>query len=203
MDLKGKIEAVLPHDKHIIKVVSYDKIFIVDYKSIDLSSERLIQIGNTSFDIKGVEISNCNKVPIVFDGFKDNALVKEVGIYSRQCECVLFPENGDNHWILFIEIKNSTGANAFRKDRDYPSCMVNQIIDTVAFFRDKKFLEMDKTVYAILSFPCVLDDFNATLFSFLDEKFSIENIRKNHKIIIRGCNSAEVISSKRIKLKSI
>ena len=132
-------------------------------------------------------------------GFLNNALVLEVGRYCRQCECVLFPQtNNSNDWILFVETKYVDNiTNAFRTSREYPWNMIEQIILTVGFFRDKGIIDLNKRVNAIVSFPPLIEDFSA---SFFTGQISIEDILHQYKILIRATNSAEIISTKRIRL---
>lgn len=76
----------------------------------------------------------------------------------------------------------------------YPSKMVNQIIKTVDYFREKHILAPDKTVNAIVSFP-ELQHFNAW---FAND--AVEDTLKNHRVIIRAINQATIVDDKNILL---
>lgn len=150
--------------------------------------------------INAVHINNERKINVFFDGFDENALpTDEPGMYNRQCECVLFPEDfNEKYWVLFIETKYANDfRNAFKEEYDYPNSMVNQIIETVKYFREKQILEKDKIVSAIVSFPNLIQEFNSTIFQ---GNLSILDIYLEHKIRIRGTNYAEIMSKRVIKI---
>ena len=195
--MKTKIVKALPN--HILTTHSDKSLYIADYKKHNVG-EVTIQ-GCEPKDIKSVHLSNSNQITVCFDGFKNNALPLENGDNNIQCECVLFPDRcNDEDWVLFIETKYAYNLKiAFAEVNDYPNGMINQIIETVEYFRNKKILNKNKKVHAIVSFPNLIADFNSTLFRKSD--LSIESIMLKHKIVIRGINTAMIISEKRIKLK--
>ncbi len=187
---------------HSVSVHSAPHLFITDYKDLkDKFGRSDVAISYEKIDgIKSVYISNENGVEICFDGFPENALpLDEAGKQSKQCECVLFPDSAtDNHWILFIETKYANYIHqAFKKENNYPHSMVNQVIETVKYFRDKKIIAPNKRVNAIVSFPNLIEEFNSTIFR---GDLSIEDILFKYKIKIRGTNSAQVKSVKNIKI---
>jgi len=192
----SKIQNILP--EHNIKITESKKIFIIDYKNLNGGEVELLE--EEPDDIKFVFIENIKPIKIAFDGFKDNALPIKIGEYSRQCECVLFPElYKDNNWILFIETKYANNLRAaFNDNSDYPNNMIEQITETVKYFREKKIIPENKRVSAIVSFPNLIEEFN----SFFNQDQLVE-ILLNQKILIRATNSAIVISEKRIRLNSI
>lgn len=191
----NKIQKILP--THTVIGEKSPELFIVDYKNINGGS---VILHKTKPMVDHVFIDNKkNEVPIFFDGFDDNALKISTGFYSKQCECVLFPQdNTTDYWILFVETKYVNNIkSAFDENHDYPNCMVNQIIETVDFFRNNGILDHNKTVNAIVSFPTLINDFSSTFFT---GSLSIEDIFINHKIKIRAKNTCKIISSKRIKI---
>ena len=171
-------------------------IYIVDYKHIH---NGIVDLHEQIPKVNFVHLSNINSVEVYFNGFLESALEIEVGNYSSQCECIIFSNPYSiNTWTLFIETKYVNSIeNAFRESNEYPYSMINQIIDTVKYFRDKNLIG-NETVNAIVSFPTLIEDFSA---SFFTGDLSIEDILLNHKIRIRAINSAQIISSKRIKLE--
>jgi len=198
--MKEKIREILPLHKlsfHLSK-----DLYITDYKDMretfnrsDVEMSKVKPVG-----INCVSIKNENEIIICFDGFSENALpLEKEGEQNKQCECVLFPESCiDDYWILFVETKYANNLKAaFDNERDYPHCMVNQIISTVKYFRDKKILDKNKRVNAIVSFPNLIEEFNSTLFK---GDLSVEDILFEYKIKIRGTNSAEVKSEKRLRI---
>ncbi|GHT36338.1 hypothetical protein AGMMS49574_27920 [Bacteroidia bacterium] len=200
--MRSRIETLLPKDKHRIENLNYEEVYIADWKDVD--STRGVEATSYPPEINSVCLHNNNQVHIVFDAFADNALPINKGVHNKQCECVLFPlANDDCNWVLFIETKYARNSEfAFRKEHDYPSCMVNQIIETVDYFRRRSIIEENRLVHALVSFPNLADDYNDRLFDALEgSELSVDSIKLKYKIAIRGSNSAIVISDKRIKLK--
>ncbi len=201
--MKTKILETLPNDKHTFQEAGNAEIHIVDWKDID--NTRGVEV----FDAKCEEINsvclfNENKVKVTIDKFGENAFPTTVGEQSEQCECIVFPSDTKGKiWVLAIETKyanNEETAFKIRDDQNYPEKMVSQIVSTVDYLREKKILEKDQYVHAIISFPKLVSDFNSTLFSFVKEEWSVENLIVKKKIRIKGCNSAKIISEKRIRL---
>ena len=114
-------------------------IYIVDYKHIH---NGIVDLHEQIPEVNFVHLSNINSVEVYFNGFLESALEIEVGNYSSQCECIIFSNPySSNTWTLFIETKYVNSIeNAFRESNDYPYSMVNQIIDTVKYFRDKNLM---------------------------------------------------------------
>jgi len=193
--MKTKIAEILP--SHNLTIHSETDLYIADYKNFNKGE--VILVSSKPTDIKSVYISNQKPVTIYFDGFKENALPISVGVFNKQCECVLFPNTCEStDWILFVETKYTNDyKSAFKKENDYPNCMTNQIIETVKYFRKHGIIDSNKKVHAIVSFPNLVEEFNATIFK---GDLSVEDILREHKIIIRGTNCANIISEKRIKL---
>lgn len=181
---------------------SYTEIHIVDWKKFtneNLKVHDCIPVDpRTGQLIRSVRLMNTTAVPVIVDAFGENALVYTKKRKARQCECVIYPDDfKETDWVLFVEMKYAENEiAAFRKENDYPNNMIEQIKQTVQFFKDKKILPPEKVVYAIVSFPNLLATFNSTLFSFN----AINDIYLDYGIIIRGTNNAEIISSNDIKL---
>ena len=193
--MRTKIEAILT--QHTLKTSISDNIYVVDFKHINGGNVELLE--TEPKEIKYVHLENIQPISIVFDGFMDNALPLTVGIYNKQCECIIFPEScEDNDWILFIETKYVNNLeNAFRENNNYPNCMVTQIIETVKYFREKEIIENNRRVNAIVSFPTLIEEFNSTFFTGIQ---SVDEILSEHNILIRATNSAIIKSEKRITL---
>jgi hypothetical protein len=143
----------------------------------------------------------------MIDAFGENALPVKKGRQSEQCECVVAPAlySSDN-WFLAVETKYAKShETAFKVNKaggvpEYPQKMVSQIVSTVDYLRNTGVIGRDKMVYAIVSFPNLVADFNSELFSWVKDEWSTESLMLNNKIRIKGCNSANIISPKRIKL---
>lgn len=201
--MKTKIESLLPREKHSITIVDHNIIHICDRK--DANPKRGIEVTEACpQDINPVFIANNNRISVVIDAFKDNALPIQHGNCSKQCECILFPEEGDNIWILMIETKYaSDSAHAFKKEFDYPNCMVTQILATVNYFRNLKIIGYQQKVHALVAFPNVESDYHDRLKAVLEEAPNapkIDAIKADYNVIIRGSNYANIISNKRIRL---
>ena len=188
--------------QHQVYPCSYTSIHIVDWKKFTSENlkvhDRVPVNPNTGKLIHSVCLRNDSAMSILVDAFGENALQYSKKQKARQCECVLYPDNyKDTDWVLFVEMKYAENEiAAFRKENDYPNNMIEQIKQTVQFFKDKCILPQEKEVYAIVSFPNLLSAFNSTIFS-ID---AINDFYLDYGIIIRGTNNAEIISSDNIKL---
>ena len=190
--MKEAIERELP--SHRLKKENAANYYIVDYKNINGGKVELL----TSIPSENaVHLANPNSTEIYFDGFDENALEIEVGRYSRQCECVIFPSlYNDKSWILFIETKYTNNLeSAFKENNDYPNSMIKQILDSVKFFRDKDIIEKNRRVTAIASFPNLIEEFNSTFFSVNEA----QEILLTHKVLIRATNKGVIKSNQRFK----
>jgi hypothetical protein len=189
-----KINKLLPN--HNITSEDSSELYIVDYTHINKGKVLLL---NSKPKEANVFLKNENKIAVHFDGFDHNALEISPGLYSKQCECIMFPQNEiETKWILVIETKYVDSLeNAFRENNDYPNCMIDQVIDTVKYFRTKGIIGIKARVNAIVSFPTLIENFSSTFFT---GKTSIEDILIDYKIKIRATNSGEIISDKRIKI---
>jgi hypothetical protein len=201
--MKAKILATLPNDKHIFQEIDSTEIHIVDWKDID--KNRGVEIYYEKHgDINSVCLFNENRVKLTIDKFGENALPISKGKQAEQCECIVFPSNLDRKiWVLTIETKyanNEEAAFRIKTDQNYPEKMVSQIVSTVDYLRAEKIIDEEQRVHAIISFPKLVSDFNSTLFSFVKEEWSVENLIVTKKIRIKGCNSAKIISEKKITL---
>ena len=200
--MKTRIESLLPKDKHIIQISSATNLYIADYKhDKKYKNKGVVLTEDEPENIKTVYIINKNQVTVCFDGFKDNALPISKGLHNKQCECVLFPNRcNDDDWVLFVETKYANDIeSAFLETHDYPNGMTEQIIKTVEYFREKSIISKGKKVWAIVSFPNLIEEFNSTIFK---GNLSIEDILFRYKIQIRGTNSAAIISENQINLIS-
>ena len=188
--------------QHQVYPCSYTSIHIVDWKKFTSENlkvhDRVPVNPNTGKLIHSVCLRNDSAMSILVDAFGENALQYSKKKKARQCECVIYPDKyKDTDWVLFVEMKYAENEiAAFRKENDYPNNMIEQIKQTVQFFKDKCILPQEKEVYAIVSFPNLLSAFNSTIFS-ID---AINDFYLDYGIIIRGTNNAEIISSDNIKL---
>lgn len=202
MNLKDRIIAALP--AHIACFTQRNEavMYVRDMKPMNGGTAT---IDSTSGGVAAVELDNLLLVPVDFDAFPDNALPLGVGIYEKQCECVLFPEGADqNEWVLFIETKYVENLqNAQKKEYGYPQLMVTQIKKTVKYFRSRQILSQEKRVHAIVSYPTLEEGFESWCFPVKYDDGtteSIEDILLKDKIHIRATNSATIKSVKRLKL---
>jgi hypothetical protein len=184
---------------HTFGTIKSTDIYVVDFKNTNGGD---VEVLETIPKINYVHLSNNNNIEIYYDAFKDNALVLDLsnGLYSKQCECVLFPSSCHiTDWILFIETKYASDLKAaFNEKADYPNTMINQIISTVNYFRDKGILTTDRRVNAILSFPKLLEDFSESFFTRSEK--TVEEILEKHKILLRATNEGSILSPKRIRI---
>jgi hypothetical protein len=192
--MKNLITERLP--RHTLTTHSDSELYIADYKNFN--GGNIILVGVEPEDIKCVRISNPRQIVVCFDSFPENALPTGVGTQSQQCECLLFPDRCDeDDWALFVETKYANSIQAALNEiRGYPNKAIDQILETVKYFRDNGIIKQNKKVSAIISFPMLIEEFNSTVF----DVGLIRDILLTHRIIIRGTNKATIKSEKRIEL---
>lgn len=228
--MKNKIETFFKERERegVSGVIESPLIYIVDRKKEQQGDvEILDKVDKT---IKGVLINNEPQLKVYYYIFKDNSfrierynekgkfLTFSAGSQYQQCECILFPNETDNpeHWILLIELKYAKNyAAASRENGAYPQKMIEQIIQTTQYLRRHNIIPAKKTVFAIVSFPNVIENFNSTLFEgniFIENESKID-VRKPHtnnrmnrtqiatkyNIVIQARNEATIKSAKRLQ----
>ncbi len=201
--MKDQLAEKLP--EHTLTTHDAPDLYIVDFKGINKGKVRLFE--KKPQDVNYVYLENENQVEVYFDAFDENALEVETGLYSRQCECLLFPTScNDNDWILLVETKYTNNmASAFKAENDYPNSMITQILDTVDYFRTHEIIDKKKRVHAIVSFPNLIQAFDAAFFGreiIYNEKTyaSMMDILLEYQVLIRATNSGRIISPKRLKV---
>lgn len=190
-----KLLKVLPKHQNDLDSLQGEVLYVVDWKD-----ENNGGISFTDYDVgrAAVTLLNPNMLSVCCDKFPENALPIKKGCFSQQCECVLFPmEKTDvvDNWVLFIETKYAKDETKARDERNsYPQKMVAQIVATVEYFRNKGILDVNKLVYAIVSFP-MLENYNA----WFDQNLIYEALAE-HRIIVRATNLAKIVNKQIIRL---
>ncbi|WP_276090448.1 hypothetical protein [Pedobacter sp. JY14-1] len=185
---------------HTFHEENSEELFIVDLKPLRLGAE--VVMLNTRPIHAHVHLFNPRQVPLFFDGFPDNSFQIAPGNHLKQCECVIFPQTCEQEdWVLFIETKYTENIEtAFDEVIDYPNGMINQIVTTVNFLRDNGIIPTNKRVHALVSFPRLIEDFNAFFFTSTPSEI---DILTDYNIIIRASNKATIRSNRRIHLSVI
>ncbi|WP_417939336.1 hypothetical protein [Flavobacterium sp. RS13.1] len=191
--MKSNIQVHLP--KQIIVETSSENLYIVDYKNINGGGVELLENEPSE---NYVHLKNEGGICVCFTGFKDNALEIETGFYSQQCECVVFPDSCvETDWVLFIECKYSKDLKTASDVKNgYPKKMIDQVVESVKYFRRREIIGIDKRVNGILAIPTLMEEFSAFMFS---PDLFVE-ILLEHKVKIRAANSAIIKSEKRITI---
>lgn len=179
-------------------ILDAENIYIIDYKNINGG---VVEVLENKPEHHCVRLTNENKVNVHYIVFKENALrVKTPEGQVKQCECVLFPTslNADD-WILFIETKYTASLKTALDEKvDYPNTMIAQIISTVEYFRANGILPINKKVFAIVSFPKLIEAFSEAFFT--RSNLTREEISITHKILLRPTNEGVIKSQTRLKI---
>ena len=190
MSLKTKVKKVV--SRVFFENTASTEFYIADYKNfnngnVELQTEK-------PKEVSSVWVKNSANVNIEFCGLLDNALFAKGGKQYEQCECILTPYSFSlSNFILFIEIKNTDTIE--KALRHYPDKMLNQIIETVEFFRENEIIDRNKRVHAVVSFPDLLENFSA---QFFPKDETAMTYILSHKIQFLPTNSFSIISNKRI-----
>ncbi len=201
--MESKIRACIPPkvlSNHRFHTVCHPKIHIVDWKYFDKGKGRGVEIrDNKPEDIESVCLTNTSEIEVLIDAFDENALPIKKGHQAEQCECVIAPAiYYPDNWILAIETKYTHDLSLALEY--YPDKMISQIVSTVEYLRETGILDNEKHVHAIISFPAILEDFSSALFQVVKGEWNVDSLLLKKRIRIKACNSANIISSKRIKL---
>ena len=142
--------------------------------------------------MRAVCVGNEKRVEVFFAGFGKNALKLTNSVYSKQCECVLFPTLCDpEKWVLFVETKYARDLQAAQKE-------------TVRYFRNKGIIDSDKIVQAVMSFPNLVGNFEQWVFPIRQEDGTMKtamDILLQDKILVRATNKVTILGEKVIWLK--
>ena len=147
--MKSRIEKSYPKISFVD--TSWPEIHVADY-SDKTDFARTIEYHETKpADINSLTLINDGVLHITAATLNEQSMTDpETGKEMSHCECVLFPQQNDERtWVLFVEIKDCKQKNMseyFKKAKE-------QIIATVADFRDKEVISSGKKAHAVISFP--------------------------------------------------
>lgn len=147
--MKSRIEKSYPKISFVD--TSWPEIYVADYTD-KTGSTRTIEYHETKpADINSLKLINDGALHITAATLNEQSMTDpETGKELMHCECVLFPkQNDEGTWVLFVEIKDCKQKNMseyFKKAKE-------QIIATVADFRDKEVISSGKKAHAVISFP--------------------------------------------------
>ena len=196
MTMIQKINEVIVEQRN--STINTENIYIIDYKNIN---NGVVEVLENQPEYGCVHLINENRVNVHYIAFNENALrVDTPEGQVKQCECVLFPTTlNENDWILFVETKYANNHNsAFLGNIDHPNTSIKQIISTVEYFRNNEIIPKDKKVFAIVSFPKIIEPFSEAFLT--RSELTLEEIAINHKILLRPTNKGVIKSPRRIKL---
>ncbi|WP_080776863.1 hypothetical protein [Chryseobacterium phocaeense] len=178
--------------------INTENIYIIDYKNIN---NGIVEVLENQPGDSCVHLTNEHRISIYYVAFNENALkVNTPEGQVKQCECILFPTTlNENDWILFVETKYANNhTSAFLGIIDHPNTSIKQIVSTVEYFRNNEIIPKNKKVFAIVSFPKIIEPFSEAFLT--RSELTLEEIAINHKILLRPTNKGIVKSLSRIKL---
>ena len=174
--------------RHIARIL-----YVIDRTT---SGKGKVEIHEHEPDLKGVTVSNPPLIEVYFDNFPDRAFKINHRQCKKQCEGVMFPcEAEKDEWALFIETKYAPDLEHAQSPKaDYIEKATRQILSVVEHFRKKGIIGRQKDVHAVVSFPLIDDTFDS--WAFTAPGRSIDDIRRNHGIIIRCTNRATIFNER-------
>lgn len=178
--------------------INTENIYVIDYKNIN---NGIVEVLENQPKEGCVHLTNEHKVNVYYVAFDENALkVNTPEGQVKQCECVLFPTTLDeNDWVLFIETKYANNHDsAFLGNIDYPNTSIKQIVSTVEYFRKMEIIPIHKKVFAIVSFPKLIEPYSEAFLT--RSELTLEEIAIKHKILLRPTNKGIIKSPSRIKI---
>jgi len=190
--MKSKIESVFGANKFKYVSFSNKHLYVVDYTE-KTASIRSVEVHNVKpVDIDALIIYNPTGTNISTSIFTPQCFIDENGKEPKQCECVMYPTVfSANSWILFIEIKDCKPMNAANYHREAKE----KIITNVQLFRDKRILDNNKVVYAVVSFPRKA---KTNFHNHLIKASEWKKFRDDYKIMIKGTNEITIKNERSI-----
>jgi hypothetical protein len=181
MKMQNKIKATY-ENIHFVETSS-SEIHVVDYTDKTNSVRDIEFLDCKPSDIESLKLVNSDHLSISAAVFENRCIIDtKTNKELSHCECAVFPsENDDTTWVLFIEIKDCKPKNIGQ----YFSKTKEQVIKTVAEFREKGLIARDKNVHALISFP---NRNKVDYYNQLIQQGERQWFLHQHKIIIKGTN---------------
>ena len=199
--MEQRLLRVLPKHRISCKHIDGHPLYIVDWSANEEVEKDEVEITEQMPEgMRAVCVGNEKRIEVFFAGFGKNALKLTNSIYSKQCECVLFPTLCDSEkWVLFVETKYARDLQAAQKPK-----MGEQIKETVRYFRNKGIIDADKIVQAVMSFPNLIGNFEQWVFPIRQEDGTMKtamDILLQDKILVRATNKVTILGERVIWLK--
>ena len=169
--------------------------YVVDYNKQTGSKEgvKLFCCPPTE-EIKCFILNNPCGIEIIGLPFDKMSFVKPEGGSESQCECVIYPKEGDEEsWICFVELKYSA------KPANNRSNLIKarrQLLRTQACYRSKQVIDKRNTCYLFASLPKQTEPF---LHFTLTQSYLID-LKRRFNIVLRFKNSAEVLNHNKLRV---
>lgn len=194
--MKNKIQAV--YQQSVFCSSTSTKLYIADFTDRTGSKrkvefhETIPQTPDSTKNMDCLFIENSSQLPIVCNIFDDNQFKDDDGNDMTHCECVLFPESKQKDiGFAFVEIKDCKPKNI----SSYKEQVKNQIISTVAIFRENGIIK-EQSIYGIISFPRKnKTSFNQTIF---DDVTEYKKLYRIYKVHFCPTNSVSVFDEKKL-----
>lgn len=188
MMIQKNIQKYFP--KHLKeKFTTEQSIYVVDYTNLSKSKKGVKFFDSPPKDIEYFILNNPHNIKITGLPFGRKSFRKPDGNIASQCECVIYPKEGDEtSWICFIELKysNTTGDE---KD-EHPRKARRQLFKTKYYYQSKGVFDRSNTCYLFISQPTQPDPFP----NFSISEPYLSNLKSRFNTIIRVCNGAEIVN---------
>nr|WP_321520737.1 hypothetical protein [uncultured Macellibacteroides sp.] len=183
--MKSRIEKSYPKISFV--ETSWPEIHVADY-SDKTGSTRTIEYHETKpADINSLTLINDGALHITAATLNEQSMTDpETDKEMSHCECVLFPhQNDEGTWVLFVEIKDCKVRNMseyFKKAKE-------QIVATVADFRNREVIPKGKNAHAVISFP---NKTKTNYYNQIIHQGDRTAFLHQHKIIIMATNTITI-----------
>ena len=108
--MEHRLLKVLPKQRVTCKRMAEHPLYIVDWSANDeVEKDEVEMTEQMPVGMRAVYVGNEKRIEVFFAGFGKNALRLTNCIYSKQCECVLFPTSCEpEKWVLFVNTEPQT-----------------------------------------------------------------------------------------------
>ena len=170
MMIQKNIQKYFP--KHLKeKFTTEQSIYVVDYTNLSKSKKGVKFFDSPPKDIEYFILNNPHNIKITGLPFGRKSFRKPDGNIASQCECVIYPKEGDE------------------KD-EHPRKARRQLFKTKYYYQSKGVFDRSNTCYLFISQPTQPDPFP----NFSISEPYLSNLKSRFNTIIRVCNGAEIVN---------
>ena len=194
--IQERIKAHYPHHLTVEKRLTTEKSIYVADHSLATQGDRNVELVDdpSQVSIEHFTLNNPPGMTITGLPFSQKSFRRADGQFASQCECVIYPKEGDEEsWICFVELKYSAKP---ANNRSNLMKARRQLLRTQACYRYKQVINKRNTCYLFASLPKQTEPF---LHFTLTQSYLID-LKRRFNIVLGFKNSAEVLNHNKLRV---